>query len=644
MSLKSMSVALAAITVVTGACASMKTTDNSPVVAVVNQKNITYNELKQQFERNSYRDTDTTDQVGAHREFLALYTDYRVKLEAAKEAGLLTDAALLAELSEYENQTAYPYWMENRIKDRLLNDFIERSRQEIHATHILISLTDNAPPADTLRVYERLMEARAKALAGADFDSLSVAYSSMQQGRSMGGDLGYFSVGWAVKPFEDAAYATPVGQISLPFRTRFGYHVIKVLDRRPATPDRLVSHIFFGSSQDEAAIAQAMEAANEVYDLLQGGADFAQMAAEHSQDEQSAPMAGQIGWVNNNRYLPTFTQPVMSHSTDGRYSAPFYSGYGVHIIRIDSVRKYPSPEVERMELLGRLQQLPHYKDSKAATIQQARTVSKETIHSKAFDAFEILINANRGSSYSNLAFPQAIRSTPAYSISGKNFTLSDYFDWMLTVVDTTTTNSYSVALRERFFNEMTDRNIIAITKTEFPAFAELSNNYLSGLAIFKISEDSIWNYAKNDTNAVRALYETQREKYAFEQRYIYERFSASNDSTLAVARSLMLSGMPTDSIRVKVAGIIIREDAVTTLEGEPHAALVGVGQSELTDNFTFRGRPTFLYLKKIDPARPMTFEEAYFRVVTDYQPIRERLWLDGLRARYNVVVYPDRIN
>lgn len=644
MSLKSMSAALAAVMVLTGACASSRTTDNSPVVAVVNQKTITYNELKKQYERNNYREADTTDQVSAHREFLGLYTDYRVKLEAAKEAGLLSDPALMTELSEYENQTAYPYWMENRIKEQLLNDFVERSRQEIHASHILIALTENAPPADTARVYQRLMEARAKALAGADFDSLSVAYSSMQQGRSMGGDLGYFSAGWAVKPFEDAAYDTPVGQLSMPFRTRFGYHVIKVLDRRPATPDRLVAHIFFGSSQEEAAIAEAMEAATAVHELLKNGADFAQMAAEHSQDEQSAPMAGQIGWVNNNRYLPTFTKPVMEHATDGSFSAPFYSGYGVHIIRIDSVRTYPSPEIERLEMLGRLQQMPHYKDSKAATIAQARSVAKETIHSNAFDAFEIIVNANRGSAYSNLAMPQAIRSTRAYSIAGKTFTLGDYLDWMLTVVDTTTTNSYTVALRERFFNEMTDRNIIDITKSEFPAFAELSANYLSGLAIFKISEDSIWNYAKNDTNAVRALYESQREKYAFEQRYIYERFSASNDSTLMIARSLLSSGMPLDSIRVKVAGIIIREDAVTTLEGEPHSALVGVGQFEISDNFTFRGRPTFLYLKQIDPARPMTFEEAYFRVVTDYQPIRERQWLDGLRARYGVSIYPERIN
>lgn len=638
-----MSAALAAITVVTGACASLRTTDDSPVVAVVNQKTITYNELKQQYERNNYRDADSVETTAAHREFLNLYTDYRVKLEAAKDAGYLQDPALLAELAEYENQTAYPYWMENRIKEQLLDDFIQRSREEVHATHILIALAENSVPADTARVYNRLMEARAKALAGEDFDSLSVAYSSMQQGRSMGGDLGYFSVGWAVKPFEDAAYGTPVGQISLPFRTRFGYHIVKVLDRRPSRPDRLVSHIFFGSSQEDASIAEAMDKANDVYAQLQAGSDFSQMAIEHSMDEQSASTGGQIGWVNNNRYLPTFTKPVMEHPADKSFSKPFYSGYGVHIIRIDSVRTYLTSEAERADMLTRLQQLPHFKDSKSATIRQARAVSKETIHSKSFDAYEALIQGNRGSSYARMSVPASVAQLPAYSISGTSFTIGDYASWVTTVVDTSSTNSYSIALRERFFNEMTDRNIIDITKAEFPAFAELSRNYLNGLSIFKISEDSIWNYAKNDTNAVRALYESQSSKYVFDTRYIYQRFSASSDSILTVAKAMLQQGEPIDSIRAKVQGIIIRQDVVTALEGEPHSALVGVATGGVTDVFTFRGRPTFLYLEQIDPSRPMTFEEAYFRVVTDYQPIRERAWLDSLRMKYGVTVHPDRI-
>ena len=92
------------------------------------------------------------------------------------------------------------------------------------------------------------------------------------------------------------------------------------------------------------------------------------------------------------------------------------------------------------------------------------------------------------------------------------------------------------------------------------------------------------------------------------------------DSTLLVAKGLLQQGEPIDSIRTKVKGIIIRQDVVTALEGEPHSALVGVDVGGTSDTFTFRGRPTFLYLEQIDPSRPMTFEEAFFRVVTDYQP------------------------
>ncbi len=643
MSLKPMSAALIAITVATGACASLQKTDKSPVVAVVNKQNITYNELKEQYARNNYREVDSVNIIQAHREFLVLYTDYRVKLESAKEAGYLTDETLLAELRDYETQTAYPYWMENRIKEQLLNDFVARSKVEIHASHILIALNENAPPADTARAWTRLLEAREKAMAGADFDSLSNVYSSMQQGRSMGGDLGYFSAGWAVKPFEDAVYATPVGTLSMPFRTRFGYHVVKVLDRRPSTPDRLVSHIFFGSTADEASISEAMEKGWDIHRKLKEGSDFAQMAIEASEDGQSGPTGGQIGWVNNNRYLPTFTKPVMEFKTDGSFSEPFYSGYGVHIIRIDSVRTYPTAEAERQDLLARLQQMPHFKDSKAATIAQARKVTKESINSKAFDEFESLINANRGSSFAKLSVPAPLLNTVAYRIAGNSFTIADYKRFVEASVDTSSTNSYSVALRERFFDAKTDEKIIDITKTEFPAFAELSKNYLNGLSIFKISEDSVWNYSKGDTIAVRALFESQPHKYTFETRYVYQRFSAPSDSLMGVAKSLLKAGAIPDSIRTQVQGMIVRQDIVTALEGEPHSQLVGVAEGGYTEVFQFRGRPTILYLERIEPARQMTFEEAYFRVVTDYQPIRERKWLDGLRARYNVSVFPERI-
>jgi len=643
MSLKSMNAALLATILLVGACASTRNADDSPVVAVVNNQSITYNELKTQFNQNSFRETADEDRIEALREFLSLYTDYKVKLQAAIDAGYMQDADLLEELKQYETQTAYPYWMENRIKEQLLNDYIARARVEIHATHILISLTENASPSDTLQAWNKIMEARAKAVAGADFDSLSNVYSSMQQGRSMGGDLGYFSVGWAVKPFEDGAYATAVGEISPPVRSRFGYHLIKVLDRRESTPDRMVSHIFIGSTADEAAIAEATERMNEVYKRLEEGAPFIEMAIEFSEDGQSGPMGGQIGWINHGRYLSTFTEPVMNHATDGSHSKPFYSGYGVHIIKIDSVRSYPSAEAERAEMLTRLQQLPHFRDSKVATIEQARRTARETRFPAVLDEVETMITANRSRGFSALEWPSSLATKTVYSVAGKSYTATDYIHWVKTQVDTTSTGNYNFGLREKFFTAKVEDNIIDITKKEFPAFADLSRNYLNGLAIFKISEDSVWNYAKSDSASVQALFEQQSEKYVFDTRYMYHRITASNDSLLHVARQLILDGVVPDSLRGLVQGVITREDVVNSLEGEPHDQLVGVDVGGFSDTFIFRGRPTILYLRAIEPSRPMTFEEAYFRVVTDYQPIRERRWLDDLRNIYKAVEHPERI-
>lgn len=626
-----------------GGCAGSASLDKSPVVAIIGTQSVTLNDLGAQFDRNTYRNDSLLDRATALREFLPLYTDYRVKLLAAERSGYLQDAELLAELEQYERQTAYPYWMENRIKDQLLDEFMRRSTEEIGASHILISVQSNATPADTLRVWNRLLEARSKALAGGDFDSLSTIYSSMQQGRSMGGDLGYFSAGWAVREFENVAYATRVGEISMPFRTQFGYHIIHVKDRRPATPDRLVSHIYFVSSPDSNAIAEAMSRANVVYARMKSGEDFATLAMEFSEDGQSAPTGGQIGWIGSGRYLPTFTDPVMAAPADGTPTAPFYSGYGVHIIRIDSVRSYPTVEAERAEKLDRLRQLPHFRDSKAATIAQVRRTSRETVNQDAIRQLETLLSSNRDRGLSAAGISEALRSQTLYTLRGTRHTVQDFLNWLPAHMDTSNTGTYSYTLRESFFNDRADAQLIDITRKEFPAFADLSRNYLHGLAIFKISEDSVWNYAKNDTVAVRALYEANRSDYRFETRHLYVRFTANSDSVLLAAKAHVEAGIPTDSVRTLVRGLLVRGDQATTLDGEPQNRLAGVAPGGFSPIFDYRGRPTMLYLERIEEARDMTFEEAYFRVVTNYQPIRERTWLDRLRTEFGVREYPDRI-
>ena len=87
------------------------------------------------------------------------------------------------------------------------------------------------------------MALRNRILAGESFEDVAMAYSDDPSAKNNKGNLGWFSAFRMVYPFEDAAYKTPVGQISMPVKTRYGYHIIRTNAFRPAIGEILLAHI-----------------------------------------------------------------------------------------------------------------------------------------------------------------------------------------------------------------------------------------------------------------------------------------------------------------------------------------------------------------------------------------------------------------
>jgi len=622
-----------------------KQLQNETVIAEVKGNTIYLSELYQQFKRTSVQtdNSEIIDYVSELSAFLPLYVDYRAKLESAKDAGLFTDPEITEELSSYELQTAFPYWLENKIKADLLNELDERSQIELNASHILINLPNNPTPSDTLRVYNRLLDARTQALSGADFDSLSSVYSSVQNGRSVGGPLGYFSGGWAVKEFEDVAYSLSKDQVSMPFRTQFGYHIIKLHDQRPSSPDRLVSHVFLRVSNEDQ-VDEVLEQALVGYNEYQSGViDWANFVQNYSQDPQSGPVEGRIGWVNHGRYDARFTDVVMNIEKPGDITSPFFSGYGVHVVKLDSIKTYTSEEQRLIELNGRLQSLPRFRNNRSYTLKSVRNSGTEVIHNSTLSSFESLLQEQKNVPYASIPLTDEVMKQPVYSLNNSTHTLGEYLEWIINNTDATSSNNYLYSYRDEFFNAMAEKQIVPITKQVFPEFGKLSQEYLNGLVIFKISEDSIWNYSKIDTARVYELYEANKDSYSYDTRYFYTRISAINDSLTLAARSALISGIPQDSVRRQLNGVVIRDDVVSDISEAPFTYLSELEVGESTDSFDYRNRPTVFILNKIDQARPMSFDEAFFRVVSEYQPIREKEWLNRLRSLYQVQSFPEAI-
>ncbi|MCC5934675.1 MAG: peptidylprolyl isomerase [Balneolales bacterium] len=640
-----------ALSVSLGACSLLnfgeKKSPEQTVVGVVNGTDITYGDLKASFFISPLQEEQEPEALKEEMmEFLDMYLTYRARVAAARAEGYFDDEETLRELNQYQMQSVFPYWLEMRFRDELLDELVERSKTEIGTSHILISVPADASPADTLAAWNELMEARSIYLDpedDTDFETLAQRFSSRQRGQSMGGDLGFISGGWAVKPFEDVAYSTPAGEVSMPFRTSFGYHIVYVYEVRESVPDRSYSHIYFRSRGGENTPEIAMNRAEEAFAQLQEGRDWNEVTLEFSEDADTRQTGGSIGWVQPARFQPRFLENIAKLSSQGEWGEPFDSEYGVHIVRLDSIRTYASEQQLRDELYQRLRNLPRYRENRSFTLHNVRRVAGETFHDDTFEVFTTMITRIDNMMVSMVALNAQQRALPLYEIHNRTYTLGEFYDFLVQQLNGTGEGPFRYSMLEEFKQKAAEDVIVEITKLEFPDFAELSNRYHEGLAVFRIVEDRVWNYAAQDSTRLMDIFEANRDNYRFGTRYRYFRISADTEERILDAKAVIRHGVAVEEVRDAVSGLILRSDIINSLSDFPFDHLQDVEAGEFSAIFEYRNRPSTLYLAEILEPRQMTFEEAFLRVSADFQPIREQEWNAYLMERFEVTAFPERL-
>ena len=173
---------------------------------------------------------------------------------------------------------------EDQIKDYYednLDTFKEKS--QVKARHILLRLAENASKEEEEKVKQKATALLQQVRAGADFSELAKKNTEDPSGKENGGELGYFSAGQMVKPFEDAAFKLKKGEISDLVRTAFGYHIIKVEDVKEARTKSLeeAKGQIFAMLQKTSATDMAHEKALSFVDRMPYQTDLQKYAAEH---------------------------------------------------------------------------------------------------------------------------------------------------------------------------------------------------------------------------------------------------------------------------------------------------------------------------------------------------------------------------
>ncbi len=319
--------------------------DNNAVLLTINGEKISKSEFINVFKKNNK--SETFDQK-ALEEYLDLYINFKLKVKEAEEIGYDTIKSFIDELIGYRKQLSQPYLTDREANEMLIKEAYERMQWDIRASHLLIKIPTNASPKDTLEAFNKIMNIRKRILKGESFEKLAQELSDDPSARDMPatnehpmmhgnkGDLGFFTVLDMVYPFENAAFATKVGDISMPIRTTFGYHLIKVVERKKAMGKALVSHILILTPKDSVNYNDAKEKQKieELYNRILKGEKFEEMARLYSDDKATAVKNGILPWFGVNRMVPEFISIVGELKNKNDISKPFKTAYGWHILKL----------------------------------------------------------------------------------------------------------------------------------------------------------------------------------------------------------------------------------------------------------------------------------------------------------------------
>lgn len=610
----------------------------APTLFTLNKKPVSTEEFIYLYRKNHQHKPEdfTREKI---EEYLTLFINYKLKVEEALFRGMDTTAHFKKEFQTYREELLKPYLPDTEVIDSLVLMTYERLKEEVNASHILIAVDPAASPQDTLEAYRKISEARMRAVAGEDFGALAAEYSEEPNAEVTKGNLGYFTAMQMVFPFEQAAYLTPVGEVSPPIRTRFGYHIIKVMDRQPSRGEVEVSHIMVREGEPgESDLAR--NTIFDVYDKLQKGMSWEELCLQYSEDPNSRESGGKLRpfGVGAMASVPEFQEMAFSLQEEGEISDPVKTRYGWHILRLESKIPLPSFEELKPALTQRVSRDERVQISREAIRKRMRSEfgyreNREAIDRLYKDADVIQPNASAPASESALKGDEVL-----FTLQEKPFRVEDFRNFLEDQPEGNGVAQQRQALQQQFQQFVDDAQMKLMeekVKRESPDYKWLLKEYYEGILLFEIMEKEIWNKAMEDSAGQRNYFNTHASKYQAGERLAATIYTASSSKHVEELENLL--GSEDSVINDYLARHRVRVDS-GAFEAADRAVLSRISRTPGVHRVEHNGIQHLIQVDEILPPGPETFEEARASVISDYQTFLEDSWIRELKRKFGVKV------
>lgn len=593
------------------------------ILFTVDDKPVTTKEFLRVYNKN--RDIVAEENQKPITEYLDLYINYKLKLEEAYALKLDTIKAYKTELAKYKEQLTKPYLKDANITKELIQEAYHRVKNEIKASHILVRSNPKASPPDTLKAYNKILSLREKIIAGEAFAEVAKASSEDPSAKKNGGDLGYFSAFTMVYPFENAAYTTKVGEVSMPFRTSFGYHIVKTEAIRPSKGEVEVAHIMI--KNDTANANYAKEQIQDIYTKIKEGEPFGVMARKYSDDKASAMKGGRLDKFSANRMIEPFSSIAFALEKEHDISEPFETIYGWHIAQL--IKKYP---------VGSYDELAPELVKKIERSERAYAAGK-SVADKLKSEYTIRINENLKSAFVAGDIEEASKDADnfIFSINGEEIPLKSLLAYNKLKKDKSLTTT---------FNDFLDEQIIAYYKrnlaTTNEEFTTTLQEYKDGLLLFDLLQLKIWKQSENDTIGLKQFYDTNKANYMHDERVdvVIARCTKKEKATLV--KQYLEANKSIEEIK----DLVNKNPTIHVLFSK---GIIALGNKKLPKDFVAKKGVSTIYnegknqfvvvnVKEVLAPTLKEFKEAKGLVMNDYQEYLEKKWIKELRETHQVKI------
>ncbi len=618
------------------------------ILSKFDNENVNMGEFEKAYQKNTEGNVEADkDSLDKLKDYLKLYTQFKMKVLYAKEKGYDKDSELQEEFKNYKSDVAQSLYLDSTIVEPGIKELYQRRKYELRISHIMFrtnSTNEEKQKSLATAVLDSILH-------GANFAKMAMRYSEDIYTKTKGGDISYVTAGELPKSIEDAAYSTPVGQVYPKLvKSKYGYHIIKVTDKKDRIPAIEVCHIFVNFKRENGKVdsAAARLKIDSALAKLKSGEDFAAVAKEYSEDPTTKDRGGVIGFVPRRKLIPALDTVAFSLKL-GQISGVVTSPFGYHIVKVDKEEKIP-PFDEDIKELKDIFKKSYYQDEYDSLVNHLKVKYNFKVDGGNLDY--LISNADSSKVGDDSVLTQEAKGKLLYTFGDD----STYANQFLTQLNNDSKYSGMVLTSEiltKALREQSENGLIQMEAKEYfandPYFQGLMKDYKDGIYIFKLEQDEVWNKVNTDSAKLYGYYLKNQDKYTFPDRVSFSEIFNMSDSVMNDIYNKLKDGASFDSLAKKYSERTIDhklEAVSSSLLTKKANELQNPG--DYTEPFKDSGGHVIVMLSEKEAARPKTYEEAKAEVAADYQDLETKKltneFLDKLKEKYHPVYYYDKLS